>query len=187
MQKTILNGQRYISLAELYHERRNLVKDVYDRCEHDDDGKIILSERDSGYIQALYDIMSVVLHEEIHDTESPDEIREMHKKLDLEYALHRYIIVGHDEEDDSDVYFRQYCEHVEEGEEVPVFTSMKRLAKAWTDYYTATIVCNSLRRDTGDETLEVKPAWAVLLPPGLAEKRLLDAILGDDKEQGDED
>ena len=186
MEKITLNGQRYISLAEFNHERRNLVKDVYDRCEHDDEGKIILSERDSGYIQALYDIMNVVMYEEIHDAETPDEIRAMHRKLDSEYALHRYIIVGKDEEDGMEVYFRKYCDCVEDGELTPVFTTMKRLAKAWTDYHEALVICNGLLDTTGDETLEVVAAWTRLLPAGTAEKRLLNAIFGEDKEKDDE-
>lgn len=180
MEKTRINGQRYISLAEFNHIRRNLVKDIYDRYDKDENGTIHLSDIDKGRVDALTHIMTVVMDEEVHDAESPDEIRELHRKLDMEYALHRYIIVGKDAETGERVFFRKYCEHVEPDEMTPVFTSLARLAKAWTNYYWASVTCEGLKRNTGDETLRIEPAWMYLLPPGEAEKRLLDAIFGDE-------
>lgn len=55
---------------------------------------------------------------------------------------------------------------------------MARLAKTWSDHYFATMTAESLRRETGDESIRVVPAWTRLLPAG-AEKRLLAAIFGD--------
>lgn len=189
MEKLRINDQRYISLAEFNHIRRNLVKDILERYDKDENGKRHLSEFDQGQAAALSHIMTVVMDEEVHDAESPDEIRDMHRKLDMEYALHRYIIVGKDSETGERVFFRKYCEHVEEDELTPVFTSLPRLAKAWTNYYWATVACEVLRRSTEDETLRIEPAWIYLLPPGEAEKRLLNAIFGeetvDEKNAGD--
>ena len=181
MEKIRINDQRYISLAEFNHLRRNLVKDIYERYDKDESGQMHLSEFDQGQVAALSHIMTVVMDEEVHEAESPDEIKEMHRKLDMEYALHRYIIVGKDAETGERVFFRKYCEHVEEDELTPVFTSLSRLAKAWTNYYWATVACEGLKRSTGDETLRIEPAWMYLLPPGEAEKRLLNAIFGDDE------
>lgn len=181
MDKLTINGQRYISLAEFNHMRRNLVKDIYDGAEKDSDGKLYLSEYDRGRVDVLSSIMSVIMHEELRYAESPEEIRAMHKKLDSEYAFHRYIIVGADPETGAEIYFRMYCDKAVEGEETPVFTSIRRLSKAWTDHYSATVVCEALRRATGDETLNVVPAWTRLLPPGEAEHRLLRAIFGEEE------
>ena len=58
MEKITLNRRRYIGLAEFNHLRKNLIKDVYDRYERDENGKIPLSERDAGYIDALSHIMT---------------------------------------------------------------------------------------------------------------------------------
>ena len=184
MEKITLNNRRYISLSEFNHLRRNMIKDVYDKYKKDEEGQIHLSDRDAGYIDALTSIMGEIMWEEVHDAESPDEIKEMHRKLDMEYAIHRFVIVANDE--DGEVFFRKYCEHVEEGEETPVFTSIKRFARTWSDHYWASVVAESLRRTTGDESIKVVPAWTRLLPAGMAEKRLLQAIFGDDEKGGKE-
>ena len=187
MEKITLNNKRYIGLAEFNHLRKNLIKDVYDRYERDENGKIPLSERDAGYIDALSHIMTEIMYEEVRDAESPEEIKAMHRKLDLEYALHNYIIIAKDPDTGEELYFRKFCEHVNEGEETPVFTGIKRLAKAYSDYHAATIVAGRLRRETGDDTIQIIEAWRRLLPPGEAEKRLLEAIFdGDDEEKSEQ-
>lgn len=183
MEKITINKQRYISLAEFNHLRRNLVKDIYARYEKDEDGKLNLSSFDQGQVAALTHIMTEIMFEEVHDAESPDEIREMHKNLDIEFALHRYVIVGKDPETGEKVFFRKYCEHIEEDEEIPVFTSLPRLAKTWTNYYWVTVACETLKQITENDTLKVDPAWMYLMPQGEAEKRLLNAIFGN--EDGD--
>ena len=180
MDKITLNGERFIGLADFNHLRRNLIKDVYDRYKRDENGELHLSEKDLGYIDALTHIMGEIMCEDVHDAESPNEIKEMHRELNTEYALHRYVIVGKDEETGERVFFRKYCEHIEEDEFTPVFTSMSRLAKAWRDYYMATVTCEGLKHNTGDNTLRVEPAWIYLLPPGDVEKLLLKAIFCDD-------
>lgn len=186
MEKITLNGIRYISLSEFNHIRRNLVKDIYERYDKDENGQMHLSEFDQGQVAALSHIMTVIMDEEVHEAESPDEIREIHRKLDVEYTFHRYVIIGKDEETGEMVFFRKYCAIANEDELTPVFTSIQRLAKTWTDHYRATVVCDVLREKTGDSTLKVEPAWIYLLPPGEAEKRLLNAIFGND-EKSEED
>lgn len=179
MEKITLNGKRYIALGEFNHLRRNLVKDVYDRYEKDEDGKLHLSEYDQGQIDALSHIMTEIMYEEIKDAESPEEIKAMRYKIESEFARHSFMIVAKDEDTGDEVYFRKYCEHIEEDEETPVFTGMKRLAKTWSDHYAATITAESLKRETGNKSIKVVPAWTRLLPAG-AEKKLLNAIFGDD-------
>ena len=187
MEKITLNGERYISLGEFNHIRRNMVKDIYDRYEKDENGQMHLSERDIGAVTVLSHIMTEIMIEEIHSAESPDEIRKMHGDLDVEFAVHRWVIVGKD--DGNKVYFRKLCECApkedgQESEEVPVFASMARFAKTFHDYYKAHVMLDALERELGENNLELQivPAWAELLPPGEAEKRLLKAIFKDGDE-----
>ena len=181
MEKIKLNGVRYIALGEFNHLRRNMVRDVYDRYRKAGDGKIHLSEYDQGYTAALHHIMTEVMSEEIHDAESPEEIKAMHRQVDSEFARHNFMIVAKDADNGEEVFFRKYCEHIHEGEETPVFTNKARLARTWSDHYAATSVAESLRRETGDESIRAVPAWTRLMPAG-AEKRLLAAIFGEDKD-----
>ena len=182
MEKIKLNGVRYIALGEFNHLRRNMVKDVYDRYRRAGDGKIHMSEFDQGYTAALHQIMTGIMYDEIHDAESPEEIKAMRRQVDSEFARHNFMIVAKDAGSGEEVFFRKYCEHIHEGEEAPVFTNMARLARTWSDHYHAATVAESLRRETGDESIRVVPAWTRLMPAG-AEKRLLEAIFGEDKNE----
>jgi len=180
MEKIKLNGVRYIALGEFNHLRRNMVRDVYDRYRKAGDGKIHMSEFDQGYTAALNHVMTEIMYDELRDAESPEEIKAMHRQVDSEFARHNFMIVAKDADSGEEVFFRKYCEHIEEGEETPVFTNKARLARTWSDHYAATSVAKSLRRETGDESIRAVPAWTRLMPAG-AEKRLLAAIFGEDK------
>lgn len=185
MEKIELNGVRYIALGEFNHLRRNMVRDIYDRYRKAGDGKIHMSEYDQGYTAALHHIMTEIMYDEIHDAESPEEIKAMHRGVDSEFARHNFMIVAKDADSGEEVFFRKYCEHIHDGEETPVFTNKVRLARTWSDHYYAATVAESLRRETGDESIRVVPAWTRLMPAG-AEKRLLEAIFGKDKDDGPE-
>lgn len=182
MDMITLNGKRYVALGELNHISRNFVKDIYERYEKDENGQRHPSEVDIGRIDAYTHIMTVVMEDEIHAAESPDEIRAMHKKLEVEFLLHNYIIVAKDNETGERVFFRKYCPHITDDEDTPVFTAIPRLAKTWSDYYLATVVAEGLRRRSGDDSIMVAPAWVHMMPPSEAEKRLLNAIFGDKEE-----
>ena len=183
MDKITLNGKQYIALGEFNHIRKNLVKDIYERYEKDENGQYHLSEADIGRVDAYAHIMTAIMEDEIRSAETPDEIREIRKKLENEFLLHNYIITSNDNDTGERIYFRKYCEPVnDDGEYTPVFTTVPRLAKTWTDYYYATIVAGSLKQRTGDDSIRAVPACYHLLPPGEAEKRLLNAIFGDSED-----
>ena len=177
-----LNGKRYMALGEFNHIRRNLAKDIYARYEKDENGQYHLSDVDIGRIIAYTHIMSVILEDEIRDAESPDEIRAIREGLENEFLMHNYIIIANDKETGKTVFFRKFCQYAEDGKDTPVFTSIPRLAKTWSDYYCATVVAEGMQRRTGDNSIKAAPAWVHLMPPGEAEKRLLNAIFGDKEE-----
>lgn len=172
MKKTMLNGKRYIALGDFDALRHNLVRDIYDKYERDENGQYHLSDLDAGQIHAYSHIMTAIMDEEIHAAESPDEIRAMHDVIRREYLRDKYVIVGRD--DEGDVYFRKMCCCGEDGEEVPAFTGVKRLAKTFDDHYIATLWAKGLSDRTGHE-LKVKPLDIVMMSAEEAQ-RLLDAI-----------
>ena len=179
MNKITLNGKHYIALGDFDALRRNLVNDIYERYEKDEDGKIHLSDVDIGRVDAYTHIMTEIMLDEIHAAESPDEIRKMHADLRHEWLDGKYVIVG--EDDGTKVYYRKRCACGENGEEQPVFTSVKRYAKAFDDHFIATNHAISLSEETGTE-LEVVPLSFVMMSDAEA-KKLLDAIFRDDDEE----
>lgn len=192
MEKITLNGKRYIALGEFDHLRTNLVRDIYDRYERDENGQIHLSDADSGRVDAYTHIMTEIMSDELkaaHE-ENPEDLRAANQKvrddIRAEFLDGRYMIVGGD--DEGEVYFRKMCPYVpkddeDSGDDTPVFTSIKRLGKTWTDHYRATNYCKFLITETGIENLRVVPCWQVYMTDE-QRKRLLEAIFRD---TGDED
>lgn len=184
MEKITLNGKRYIELGELNHLRSNLVKDIFERYDKDENGRIHLSEVDIAKLDAYMEIAHGVMEDEIRSAETSDEIIQMRNDIEAEWMRDRYVIVGKDEQDGKRVYFREMCRladgRIEDGADPkPVFTTKKRLARTWSDHYKAQGMLSYLSSATGNETLEVVPLW---LEYGDARKRLLHAIFGDDDE-----
>ena len=189
IKKISIDGKRYIGLGDFDHLRHNLVRDIYDDTPKDENGVYQLSEFDRGQIEAYTHIMTSIMSEEVEDAESPDEIRDMRKRIEREYLRGKYCIVTKDKETDETLYFKTHCKHVsDDGEEVPVFTSLKRLAKDYDDYYIATCVKKRIEEETdGELELDIKPLGIVYMTNEEA-KHLLKAIFDDDEEEkGDED
>ena len=199
MEFITLNGKRYMGLGEFNHMRRNLIRDIYDRYARGDDGQYHLSPEDMGAAGAYHHIMVEVLGDELHEAnvtaKNAEELRANHDRIydaiKAEYIDGRYLIVGND--DNGKVYFRKMCPYVPkddapeeepEYDDTPVFTSMLRLAKTWTDHYQAEGFKAYLADRTGMDNLKVVPAWVEYMSPS-DKKKLLDAIFRDDKEEDD--
>ena len=176
------DGKRYIALGDFDHLRHNLVRDIYDDNERDENGQYHLSDYDSGRIAAYTHIMTEILIDEIHDCESPDEIRQLYKRIRNEYLRDKYCIVYKDDETNEILFFRKYCEHINEGEETPVFTGMKRLAKDFDDHYVATCTLKRIEMEYEDlkGKLSIKPLDLIFTTKEDAD-RLLRAIFGSDE------
>lgn len=197
MEKITLNGKRYIALGEFEHLRHNLVRDIYDRYERDENGQFHLSPEDVGMVTAYTHIMVEIMQDELRaahlDADSPESLKANHDKVYQEvkdeYLDGRYLIVGHDGEDE--IYFRKMCDcapkpegEEDDGESTPVFTGMKRLAASWTDHYAATRFCSYLKKRTNIGDLEVLPAWRVYMTKEQME-RLFNSIFRDEEQDGD--
>lgn len=188
IKKIMIDGKRYIGLGDFDHLRHNLARDIYDYTPRDENGVYQLSEFNKGQIEAYTRIMTSIMSEEVEEAESPDEIRDMRKRIEREYLRGKYCIVSKDPETGEIFFFKTYCEYVEEGKETPVFTKLKRLAKDFDDYYVA--LCTKKRIESEIEEhlpLEIKPLDIVYMTKEEAE-RLLNAIFGkDDDEKESED
>lgn len=177
MEKIILNGKRYIELGDFDHLRHNLVKDVYEKYEKDENGRLNLSEFDQGQVAAYTHIMTEIMLDEIHAAESPDEIRAMHESIRKEWMRDRFVIVGND--DGENVFFRKMCAVGENGAENPVFCSKIRLAKTWSNHYDATCYAAYLAQNW-DVEMKVEPLYLFAMTNAEA-KKLLDAIFRKDE------
>ena len=187
MEKIKLNGKRYIALGDLDHLRYNLSKNIYDRCERGEDGKIHLSETDMAKIDAYSTLMSEVMAGELAAAESPDEIREMHDDLRREWMRDKYVIVAND--NGNNVFFRKMCDAMNENKEdaeQPVFTSKIRLANTYSDHFNATVMARYLMQNWDIET-KIEPLYLFAMTNSDA-KKLLDAIFKDkDAEQAEQE
>lgn len=192
IEKLTVNGRAYVSLGDLDHLRHNLIRDVYDRHEKDENGKITLTPEEIGEVGAYSHLMVELLGDELREarekSRTADELRRnydaVYDHIKSDFRLSSYVIEGEDE--DGKVWFRKYCPYVpkddepddEEHDDTPVFTGIRRLAMWWHDHYNAVCVCDALKERTKIESLRVVPAWRVFTD-GKAEERLLKAIFGE--------
>lgn len=178
MEKITLNGKLYIGLGDFDNLRRNLIRDIYDRYERDENGKMNLSERDAGEVAAYAHIMTKVMEDELRACETPDEVRALHERLRKEWMRDKYVIVGND--NGENVFYRKMCPVGENGEDNPVFCSQIRLAHTWSDHFVATTTAEYITDNFGVET-KVEPLYLFAMTNEDA-KKLLHAIF-DDKDE----
>ena len=177
MNKITLNDKRYIALGDFNALRHSLARDIIEKYEPDENGQRHMSDYDAGAYGALAHIMTEIMIDEIYAAESPDEIREMHDAIRMEWMRDKFIIVGND--NGENVFFRKYCACGDNGEERPVFTGKVRLAKTWENHYYAEIAMREIMDETGLE-LKVEPLYLFAMTPKDA-KHMLDAIFKDDE------
>lgn len=185
MKKTIIDGKQYIALGDFDHLRRNLVRDIYDRYEKDENGQIHLSPEDMGRVDAYTHIMTAIMEEEIQAADRPEDIKKRHEQLRQEWMSGKYLICAQDTETGNEIYFRKLCG--DDGE-TPTFTTMKRKAMEYDDYYHATNFLewlkNKLDRENGIDGLTIKPLYQVYMTEAEA-KKLLDALFRKDDDEDD--
>lgn len=184
MKKTTINGKQYIALGEFDHLRRNLVKDIYDKYEKDENGTIHLSEVDMGRVDAYTHIMMAIFEEEIQAADRPEDIKKRHERLRQEWMDGKFLICAKDTETGEKLYFRKMCGP--DGD-TPTFTTMKRKALEYDDYYHVTNFLAYLKdRLNGEESisdLTITPLYLAYMTEAEA-KKLLDAIFREENDDG---
>ena len=179
MEKITLNGKLYIGLGDFDNLRRNLIRDIYDRYERDENGKMNLSERDAGEVAAYAHIMTKVMEDELRACETPNEVRALHERLRKEWMHDKYVIVGND--NGQNVFFRKMCGAMnDDGDKQPVFCSKIRLANTYDDHFAATTMAWYLSQNW-DLEVKVEPLYLFAMTNEDA-KKLLHAIF-DDKDE----
>ena len=192
MDMITVNGKRYIALGDFDHMRRNLIKDIYDKYEKDENNQIHLTPEDMGWTGAYHHIMVEIMRDTTHaiceTAKDAEDLRrrydEMYDSIRQEYLDGKFCIVCSDPETGATMYFRKLCEHVEEGKETPVFTTMRRLAMDFSDHYKATNMLAYLKNETEIEDLRIMPMYIAYMSNEEA-KKLLDAIFRDDERDGE--
>lgn len=178
MEKITLNGIRYIGLGEFDRLRRGMVQDIYAKYEKGEDGHIHLSPEDMARVDALTHLMVEIMHEELSDCGPDREKRDrVYAELRSEALKRKWCIVTKDGPDDKPAYFRMWCDQAKEDEETPVFSTLKRDAKLFSDHFAAQMTYDHIKAQCPEmEHIDIMPASYL---SGDAEKRLLDAIFGD--------
>lgn len=203
-----VDNKHYINLGDLDHLIRQLmweINDKYDRdsegCFWQKDGTFGLTHDDSITKAAYTHVMTKVLSNMIHACESPEEVRELHNKIESEFYWDKYVITLKNKDDygkDSVLFFRKFCLDAmkarlrEEGkieEEIsrmvnegdcgdPVFSEHSRDALYYEDHDSADSATTYIKHNYGMD-VQIDPAWYY---DRIAKQRLLDWISEEGKE-----
>ena len=199
MKITTINGIQYVKLCDLDRLSRQLRRDILDKYPKDEKGQRHLSEQDMVMTSAYSHFMTEVLIDEIHACESPDEIRKLRADIEHDFYKGKWAIRCKDKENGF-LYYERYCEGalraqmeqdgeteeaiqaalIENPEGLPIFTTSEWHANFFDWHEIACMVCDSIKRRFPDLDIEVIPA---AMTSGKECKRMLNAILGDDKNE----
>lgn len=189
----VFDGKQYIALGDLNHLRRNLIQDIRDKYERGEDGQIHMTPEDVGQIGAYSHLMVEVLKDQFHAAHeaatSAASLKRLHDevydRIKREWEEDKYAIVATDKTqgEPKPIYFARMDEG-DDGESMPVFTDERRKAEAFDDYFIAQCRLDWLKEHTKDmgaavDNLHIEGMWLVWMPDN-AQKRLLDAIFGED-------
>jgi len=111
--------KQYISLGDLDHLLKCMRREIYDKYDLDEDGKFYkkdgtfgLTHDDAIEVSMLAHVLTKVIENKIHACETPDEIREVHKRIESEFYIDKYVLILEDKSEDgkkSLYFFRKYC------------------------------------------------------------------------------
>lgn len=179
--------KQYILLGDLDHLLRCMRRKIYDKYDRYEDGKFYqpdgtfgLTTEDAVETCALVHVMSGILENKIHACETPDEIRELHKRIEDEFYMDKYVLTMVQEGDDGKkglYYFRKYCigamearlkEEGKTDEEIaketedacgdPVFSPRLIDAMFFEDHESADSSATFIRHNYGLD-VKIDPAW----------------------------
>lgn len=179
--------KQYIRLGDLDHLLKCMRQEIYDKYDRDEDGKFYqkdgtfgLTREDSMEVSLLCHVMTRVLENKIHACETPEEIRNVHRRIWDEFYDGKYVLTmtGKDDGEKEKLYFfRKYClgamearlkEEGKTDEEIavetedacgdPVFTDRKIQAMYFEDHESADSSATFIRHNYGLD-VRVDPAW----------------------------
>lgn len=111
--------RQFIRIGDLDHMLRCMRRKIYDKYTRDEDGKYYqkdgtfgLTTEDAIETGTLIHVLTGVLENKIHACETPDEIRDVHKRIESEFYMDKYVLVLEDKSEDgkkSLYFFRKYC------------------------------------------------------------------------------
>lgn len=202
MKITTIDNKHYVNLGDLDHLIRQLqweINDKYDRdaegCFYQKDGTFGLTHDDAVTKAAYTHVFTKVLSNMIHACESPEEVRQLHDKIESEFYWDKYVITLKDKDEDGKpklFFFRKFCMDAmkarlrEEGKtdaEIdgmvddgdcgdPVFTEKSRQALYYEDHESAESAATYIHHNY-DLDVQIDPAWYY---DSHAKQRLLDFL-----------
>lgn len=111
--------RQFIRIGDLDHMLRCMRRKIYDKYTRDENGKYYqkdgtfgLTTEDAIVTGTLIHVLTGVLENKIHACETPDEIREVHKRIESEFYMDKYVLILEDKSEDgkkSLYFFRKYC------------------------------------------------------------------------------
>ena len=178
--------RQFIRIGDLDHMLRCMRRKIYDKYTRDEDGKYYqngtfgLTTEDAIEIGTLTHVLTGVLENKIHACETPDEIREVHKRIESEFYMDKYVLVLEDKSEGgkkSLYFFRKYCagamaarlkaegktdEEIEKETEDacgdPVFSPRLIDAMFFEDHESADSSATFIRHNY-DMDVKIEPAW----------------------------
>ena len=113
------DNRQFIRLGDLEHLLRCMRWKIYDKYDRGEDGKFYqkdgtfgLTHDDAVETAILAHVLSQVIKNKVHACETPDEIRELYKRIESEFYMDKYVIIMTDKSEDgkeSLYFFRKYC------------------------------------------------------------------------------
>ena len=179
--------KQYVSLGDLDHLLKCMRQEIYGKYDRDEEGRYHqkdgtpgLTHDDNLEISVLCHVMTKVLENKIHACETPDEIRDVHRRIWDEFYMDKYVVTMTTENDDGKkelYFFRKFClgamearlkeegkteeEIAKETEDAcgdPVFTGRKIQAMYFEDHEAADSSATFIRHNYGLD-VNVDPAW----------------------------
>jgi len=193
--------RQYIRLGDLDHLLKSMRREVYDRYTRDKNGALYqedgtkgLTHDDAVITATLAGVMTKVLKNKINACETPDEIRKVHERIEMEFYMDKFLVVSKENDETGKTtgiyFFMKYCrtamenrmrdegktedeiaeEMTEDAVGDPVFSTRLSDAEFFEDYEMADSCASFIRHNYGTD-VEVVPAWHY--DPNV-EKRLID-------------
>lgn len=179
--------KQYVSLGDLDHLLRCMRWEVYDKYDRDEEGKFHqkdgtpgLTHDDMLETSVLCHVMTRILANKIHACETPDEIRDVHRRIQDEFFSDKYVLTMTAENEDGKkelYFFRKFCidamkarlqgegkteeEIAKETEDAagdPVFSDRRLQAMYFEDHETADSSAAFIRSNY-DLDVRIDPAW----------------------------
>lgn len=113
------DNRKYIRLGDLDHLIRVLRRSIFDKYDRNDKGEFVqedgtkgITHDDGVVIGTLSLVMGKVMENLVHACETPEEIRELHKRIETEFYCDKYVVTTTRKDEDGSkelIFFERYC------------------------------------------------------------------------------